>query len=94
MQEAKVVRTLPILGRHTECFSKMNYHIRCNGVSPYLDPISQRDETQEKIDWIKIKKSNFESFMEKQRVHSRRVENICLILLRPYPQPGETNTFH
>lgn len=59
-----------------------NYHLRCGSESPHLDQRSQRSgyRTQEKIDWVKVKKNNFESFMEKQRGHSQWIRNMCLML--------------
>lgn len=86
---------LPVLGGQTGCFLKMNYHtvnhLRSSSLSLHLDRRNQRSgyRTELKLGWVKIKKNNFESFLEKQRRHSHRIKNMCLMCVLPYEYLGK-----
>lgn len=51
----------------SECLPKVDSHLRGDGACPHSAPRSQRDETQEKTDRVKME-SSFESFMKKQTI--------------------------
>ena len=86
---------LPVPGGQMGCFLKMNYHtvnhLRSSSISLHLDRRNQRSgyRTELKLGWVKIKKNNFASFLGKQRRHSQRIKNMCLMCVLPYEYLGK-----